>query len=106
MQEPPGLKPDWFVEIWWLAMKKPNILLNKICSNVFPHIGRTEIELQFTRDCLYFLWTGTKFAVYHSSGKIPFSKYDLKIVWSGLHIDGPHLRFGCVFYHDHVLSLN
>ena len=41
MQESPDLKVDWFVEIGDLLWK--NISLYSRRSNIFPHIGRSEI---------------------------------------------------------------
>ena len=43
-----------------------------------------------------FLWTGTIFAFFHSTGKIPFSEHYLKIISRGLHINGPHIFNICM----------
>ena len=44
----------------------------------------------------FFLWTGTTFSFFLSSGKIPLSKHDLKITSRGLHIDSPHISNICM----------
>ena len=44
----------------------------------------------------FFLWTGTTFSFFLSSGKIPLSKHDLKITSRGLHIDSPHIFNICM----------
>ena len=43
IQESPGLKPDWFVEIRRFVVKKLNISSYEKRSNIFPHLGRNEI---------------------------------------------------------------
>ena len=43
MQDSLGIKPDWFVGIRWFVLKKSNMLFYNRHSNIFPHIGRSEI---------------------------------------------------------------
>ena len=60
IQESPGLKPDWFVEIRWFVMKKLNISLYKRRSNIFPQIGRSEIGSDIV--CHFFMnWNNIYF---------------------------------------------
>ena len=86
-------------------MKKSIILIYKSFSNIFQHIARSEISWQFARDRHFFINWNIDF--FHSSGKISLSEHDLKII-QGVYILMVHilLTFICLFYHDHVLSLN
>ena len=42
MQESPGWKPDWFLEMSLLVEKQINISLKISLSNVLPQIGSKE----------------------------------------------------------------
>ena len=89
MQESPGLKPGWFMEIRWFVMKKQNILLYNRRSNIF-HISEElksagslqEIVCHF---CVN--WNN----IFSIPVEIPLPKHDLKIISRVLHIDGPHI---------------
>ena len=75
-------------------------------SNIFPHIGSSEISLYFTRDCLsLFSWSAT-FVFPFQWKNSPFQTW-FENISKVLHVHGPQiLNIRCLFYHDHVLSLN
>ena len=80
IQESPGLKPEWFVEIRWFLMKKLNISLYKRVQIFFHKLEEVRLEVRLF---VIFLWTGTIFAFFHANAKIPLSKHDLKIIFKG-----------------------
>ena len=99
------IRTDWYESLqvqsltdsWrWFVMEKSNILLYKRRSNIFPHIGRSEIGRQFARDCLSFFMNWNNIYFFYSSRKIPLSKHELKIISRVWHIDGPNI-FNIIF---------
>ena len=70
----------------WLISGNKVTWFENIKSNQILHVTRRLTGTLFA----IFLWTGTTFD-FHSNGKFPLSKYNLKIISRDLHIDGPHV---------------
>ena len=88
MQEPPGLKPDWFVEIRWFVMRKLNISLYNIHSNISQHIDRNEIGRYIASVCLSFFYELDQHLLF--SIQVERSSFP-NMIWKYLHIDGPSI---------------
>ena len=88
MQESPGLKPDWYLDIKLFSMKNSNILSYNNLSQILPAIGSNNIGQLLFNICLPpFLWTGTTFAFFHSVVNFPLFKQDWNINFRGLQIE-------------------
>ena len=73
IQESPGYKPDWFVEIRSFVVKKSDISLYNRHSNIFPHSGKSEIG-----DCSSFFCE----LEHHLLCSIPVEKsHFLNLIW-------------------------
>ena len=90
IQESPGLKPDWFLDVKLFFMKNSNILSHNNLSKILPVIESNDIVRGFFNIYLsLFLWNGTTFA--RKVGNFPLSKEDWKINFRGLQIKVSHI---------------
>ena len=91
VQELPGRKRNWFLEMSLLVQKQLNLSLKISLSNIYHKSEVKKLADNFQYFVCHFLWMGTIFPFFHSEGNIPVIRPCLKIISSGTQIESPHI---------------
>ena len=89
-QESPHLNRDVFLDIRLFFIKYVNIVWKIICCKTLLQIGRRGMSAVFDTLLVFFVWIGATFAFFHSDGKMPCVRQDLKIILRDLQMDLSH----------------